>query len=372
MKVKLNLYTIRTFFFGLGLDLFNIFGVIGLYTLYDNNIFAGIAPYVCVHFGYATLLPFFARIGGRLGTKRSTILGSVVFLMSYLALVLSNKETVLPIVIWIVLNILGHLLIFVPHHYYMTRYTSARSRGHEIGKFRAVMLLFALILPAIGAVASNWLGLAGIAIFSSIFVFFSLLPLIWIDDFHYHYSGKLLHYLDISGVRKNIKLVGINELQGRFDKYWFIYVFLIAGQSFTVFGEILTLVNVINIFAALLLGNFLDHHNRKKMLKFEGFFVSISWLARAIARTPLMIVIADSLFKVNENIKDSAYSILTYDLMTERNQTAQLDEKIVIREIAINYAISLTLVLGFILVYILGFNVTFVFAALAALLFTLL
>ncbi|MFQ5492707.1 MAG: MFS transporter [Candidatus Dojkabacteria bacterium] len=369
MNKELRYFTANRTLFNIAIALFELFGILNLYSIFDENLLYAVGPYIVIHFSYATLLPVFARYVGKMGIRTSMILGSILFLASLSPLIFVTEEIQFPIFIWITLNIAARLVYYLPVHYYFTTMTSSRHRGEEIGIFNAIMLVSVMLIPLIGGNISENYSIAGLAVTSLFILGLSILPLFKLENEKFFYSGRLKRIESVRAVRKMVKLVIVDTIQGQFWVFWVIYVFIVLRGSFVGFGELFTIVGIINAVISVFLGKFLDRHNRKQFLNYDAIFVFVVWILRAIASSTLGILIAETAFKINLNLKNSAFGVLTYDFLSQSNHEVQIDEKIVIREISINYTISLALFAGFIIVTVGGFQLGFVVAGIVALLF---
>ncbi len=370
MKQKFSYFSLSTVLFSFGMNLINVFGVVYLYTVSGGSIAYAVIPYAAIHGIYALLLPFFVRISGKIGTRTSMMIGSLFFLISSLVFVFNNSVQPAVIISWVLLMAAGHLFFYVSYTYYAVIYTDSSTRGSSLTSLVRKSILVSIFLPLTGGLITQAFGILGLALTSAGFIFISFLPLSRIDNFKFLYSGRLRSLLSLRSVRMFLRVSAANELQGDFDPFWLIYIFLIAG-SFLQLGELLTIITILNFIATKILGKFLDRHNRRKFLHIDSIFLSFTWLLRSITTTAGGILLADTLFRFNENLKENTATVLAYDLISSKDQNAQLDEKIVIREMGINLMWTFVLLFGLLIVTHGGFQMAFIAAGLFSLLFLL-
>jgi hypothetical protein len=153
--------------------------------------------------------------------------------------------------------------------------------------------------------------------------------------------------------------------------FWEIFVFLLLDKQYLEFGLLFTIINIIGFIATPILGKLLDHNNKKRVFRIDGIFTGIIWIIRFFAYNPITVVVSDSLYKINNSIKDTNFNLLNYDLITRDDDNLSIDEKIILREIYLNILMIISIPILLIIVGIFDIKIVFLIAALFSFLFTL-
>lgn len=368
MKGQFLIFTINRLLYTVAGELIFTFGVLNLYVISGGSLVDTILPFIIVHIGHATLVPLTANITGKMGTKYSLIFGSVMILLANIPLMFVTKERFWLVWLWATLFIIGRPFHWTAVHYYVSILTSGKHRGSELGIFRALGLVVIIITPLIGGFVSAGFGILGLISIVVVAIFLSLIPLLKLKNYHFSYGGRFGKITTLRNPRNLIRLALLDQPSAQMQKFWIIYAFIIIGSSFVIFGNLFTVIAIAGIILSLFTGRYLDHHNRRKLLRLDAVIISVSWVLRAFAQTVSGIFFADVFFRFNANIKDTAAGTLTYDYMFEKH-TEQIDENIIVRETIINYAAAVVNILFLGIILLAGFNAAFLVTALMTLFF---
>lgn len=360
-------FTISNALFDLAYSVGKVFGILYFYILFNNSLIAAIGGWVAVLFCQSFFLWCVAKFLGRLGSRYSLIIAVFLFFLSFVCVALIDKSNPLPIyLVWILLFSLARAFYFVPYNFFIMHFTDNGKRGEQIGKLGAVCLLFSMLAPLIGGSLSNSWGLVGISLFSGAIFLLSIIPLLKLPNYRFTYTGKLFNILKLPATRKELKLMFSNDLQNK-DSFWQIFVFIMVSGSFLNFGVLFTIVNIISLGMLWLLGKFLDHGNRKKILRYDGVITAGVWIFKALTTTPIMAGISDSIYQLISNSRDQVVGVIDYDLINRYDQEALIDEKLIARDISLTIFSGITNIIGLLLALYFGLRAVFVLAALGAL-----
>jgi len=131
MERKYFYFGLTTTIFALGINLISIFGVVSLYVFYGGRIELAVLPFIIIHLLYAFTLPLTAKFTGKLGTRTSMIIGSLLFIMSYFALMFLYEFDFWPVALWIVFNAAAHNFFFLSMHYFFTAFKAFAGDIHH-------------------------------------------------------------------------------------------------------------------------------------------------------------------------------------------------------------------------------------------------
>ncbi|MCA9382912.1 MFS transporter [Candidatus Dojkabacteria bacterium] len=370
MKNKLLIFTSNYSLFQIGFEMINLYGVVYFYQSFDNSIVIALGSIILLQLGYLSTLLVIVNLLGRLGTRVSMMIGSILFFFSFFPLVkLETDKDIVWIVCWILISMFAKAFHHLPFYYYVSIFTDSKSRGAEMGIVNAISVFFEALAPILGGFTLQRYGISSLAMVSLVIFGLSIIPLFFLDNYHFKPSTSIRKIMKLHSAKQLVRLHVVNELQANSNIAWYIYVFILIGANFTKLGTIFTIVIIISAIISYSVGKFLDHHNRRKIMHMEGFISALAWLLRAITTTFGMVIITDTIFKVNRYIKDELVDVLNLDLLTHEGHSEIIDDVILLRQVAVNIAIILSLSVSLLLVYYFGFEVAFFFSAFASLFF---
>ena len=330
-----------------------MFGVLGIYIVY---IFS---------------LSLFAQTIGKIGTRKSLYLSSILFFIAVIPLfTINNENRFLNYFIWILISGIAKSFYFVPYHYSMVKLTEEKNKGNQYSQFLLLSVLATLITPFFGGVLATTFGVKAIALVSGLIFASSIISLNGVPNYKFSFVTSVFKIIKQKGFLKNIKMSLLYQIQNQ-ESFWQIYVFLLLNKNFFDFGMIFTIVNILGFLITQVLGKFLDHKNKLKILKLDGIVNGIIWFLRFLVSNALGVVLADSLFKINSFIKDETYYLIHYDLLNRETDELTLDEKIILRELVIAIFSALSIPLLLIIANIFNIQTVFIVAAIASILFTI-
>lgn len=358
--------------YALGIKLIVVFGFVFLAQKLDSVVAASI-PFVILYASYGYLVPKVAKYVGKLGGRRSIIISMCFLALSSAPMyAFASDENPVYLAFWAMLFLLGKLFLHVPFIYNLGRYTIHKDRGKSLSIKRISIVVVSLAGPFFGGLVSENFGLAGLMVTGAIVFVIGILPALMLEEFHFElkYDPKKLE--KNLGTRKLAIFSFFCQSSSIIDVFWAIFVFVITGESFKTLGLIFTVVALINIVVSFLLGKYLDDNDRIKFLGKSAVINAVSWVARALSFNFLTVFISDLIYKLNANILDSTFEVVTYDLMNDRLKNENRDEIIVYRDQILNYIISFGWGLGAIMISMFGFQSAFLLAAVISLGFLLL
>lgn len=353
MNPDLRNFTISRTLFIASFAIIEQFGIVHFYLLFDKNLEFAIGLYIILHLGYALVLPLLMRIIEKTGVRNSMLIGIIFAFLSTVPLFFSTGRTYL-LLIWVMLEIIWRSFYFVPFHYFTNKFTSSKHRGSEIGIINGMAIFAMGVTPLISGYVSEAYNLAGIAMLAACLSLLAIVPLLRLENFHFIYNNKLRSVIAAPGMLKMLLLLSLNFAQENINKIWYIFLFLFFSQDFSEFGLITTIAIFISAIISYLFGRFLDHHNRKTIIHYESILNSLAWGLRFIVNTPLGLITAETLYKVNKYIKDDAVDVINVDIISRQHHDESLDERITVRQIFANLAIALTLLIALLAIRLTG------------------
>jgi len=371
MNKHLKFFGLSTSFFNLAYDIGKVFSVLYIYIFFGNSINIAIGGLVIISIFHLLTILFLGKTMGKIGVRTTLIFSTILFFLSFIPLYsIDDGNKFLNYGISLVLFGIARGMYFLPYHYYVLKFTKDKNRGGDYGKFLAICTFFTIFSPFIGGYTTNTFGIQGVALLSAIVFILSLIPLSRIENLKFNVTINLLKLVKLPNFKKSFSIDFLLNIQNQVS-FWSIYVFIILDKNYLDFGILFTVINVIVFVAVPLLAKLFDHKNKKRIFRIDGIFTGIIWIIRYFSTTPLFVLISDSLYKINNSVKDTNFNLINYDLLKREDDDLNIDEKIILRECYLNIIIIISIPILLILVHFFGINVVFLIAALASFLFTL-
>ena len=371
MNSQLKFFGVSTSLFDLAYNIGKLFSILYIYIFFGNSLVLAIGGLAFVSLVHLITVLLVGKTVGKIGVRTTLIISTVIFFLSFVPLYTINESNAFPnYVISLLLFGVARGLYFLPYHFYVLKFTEEGTRGAQYGKFIAICAFFSIFAPFIGGYITSNFGIQGIAIFSAVVFALSIIPLSKIENLKFNVTVNLIKLLGLPNIKKTLNMNIFINLQNQ-TSFWEIFVFLLLSKNYIEFGILFVIINIIGFIAAPILGRIFDHKDRKKIFKIDGIFTGIIWIIRFFAYNPLTVVISDSLYQINNSIKDTNFNLINYDLLTRGDDSLSLDEKIILREVYLNLMIVISIPILLFLVSLFDIRVVFLISAIFSFLFTL-
>ncbi len=246
--------------------------------------------YIAMMISAIIIMPFVGILISVMGIKRTLVLSTPFYILS-LFLLYALNSTNLPYIIPAILYSFGFALFWIPFNVAFAKASDKKSRGKETGIWFALNSIASIIGPLIGASLLTYFGgFLVLFIVASIIFALSSLPLLFTKDstmpapFSLSYMISQDHFRDLFafisyGIRNCTLLV-----------FWPIFVFLLLGTYLSL-GEFGTLVGLISVSFALIIGRLSDQIPKERIIKIGALLNSFSWFMRLFVRSFLGLTI---------------------------------------------------------------------------------
>lgn len=369
MSRNIFLITILDDLFTSSIILLQVFGTIFLYEIFDGIIILTFLPLIIIHMIQGLLVPWFGKLVGSIGTRKSLYIAIIIYSISNIPLYFfSETHELILLGSWIFLYTLAKLFFHLPYIYIVGQCTSHNQRGSILRFKRMSLILVGVIVPLLGGLISDSYGLSGLSVVSTFLFILCIIPAFMISDFYFEVDLKLKNVLWL--VRKKYQMI-LNNVFYRIslssEAFWPIFVFIVLGYSFTELGMLLALVAFLSTILVYFAGQILDKMNRAKYIHRTAALVASGWLLRALSINYFGLVFADIIFNLSKSIHDAGFEVINYDGINDGVRNKYRDEVSIIEETVVNITISLSLLILAIIATMIGIQAAFLFAALAVL-----
>jgi len=354
--------------------LLGFFIPIFLFIYFNSSIQAVIWFYLIISALYGLLVPFGAMLMSRLGLKLSMILGSLFLVCYYISLYLLNNDLGFALVLAIVTVLLFRILYWIPYHTEFAESTNKRSRGKEVALLASISVLVSIALPFIAGLIINKLGFGVLFSVSIIIALIAIIPILLLKPVKEKFSFKYFQTFKILFKKDNRKMLFAYGGQGAEFivgfVIWPIFIFQLLNGNYLSVGILTSLVVLVSIILRLLIGDLSDRMDKRKIIKAGSVLHAVGWLVKIFIQTAFQIFAVGAYHAFTGAVMGTSFTTLMYEQAADRGH--YVDEYTVLREISGMIGRTLMLLLVLVLLSFLGLNYTFILAALATLLFSIL
>ena len=321
---------------------------------------------------YAIFLPWGAQILNKIGLRRSIRISVFIDCLFFYFLYLSINSSGFLIAA-MVARILHMLFYWLPYHTDFAKFTNREDRGKEYSLILAAATVFGVALPAISGFIIDRSGFSAVFIITIIILLAVFFPFMFLprtrEKFSWTYGETLRHFF----APRNRNLIFAHMASGAENiigtLIWPIFIWtMLKGEYFKV-GVILAFIAGVTIILQLLVGNWTDKFNKRKLLKLGTFLYAAGWILKATIVSAFQIFFVGVYHNFSAIIMRTPFDSLTYELAADQGHF--VDEFTVIKEMAVQLGRILMIIAASILLVFASVKLTFLLAAAAALSFNL-
>jgi len=198
----------------------------------------------------------------------------------------------------------------------------------------------------------------------------SVVPLLFIPDIRETYGfGYWQTYRELfrSKNRRMLVSYGADGMQSVVGMIvWPIFIWLLLEKDYQAVGLISSLIVFVNVFLTLLMGDFADKTDKRRMLRWGSILNSLGWIFKMFVGTGFQVFVASTYHGFADIVMRTPYNVMMYEKAADSGH--YIDECTVLRELSLTLGRVLMVGLVFLLFILTGsFIYSFLLAALAAL-----
>ena len=339
--------------------LFHQFGSINLVLLW----------YLVGHLIYIFTAAFGAIIASKISFRHALIFSVVCGTSYYVCLYFFDRGILLFSILAIILLSLDRMFYWVPYHSAFAKFTNRRNRGRTIALFTSVASLIAVVLPVISGYIITQHGFNVLFLIVILFYVCSIIPFFVTPRINEYYTfGYWQTWKVLFHPRERRMLVtymadGAENVIG--VVIWPIFMWQILIGNYQAVGLVSSLIILVTVLLRLMMGNYADKLNKKKLLRYGSILYSAGWLLKIFVQTGFHIFIASAYHNFAAIAMRTPYDTLMYEKAADSGH--YVDEYSVLREMSLNIG-RVLMILGLLVLFnFFGLNYAFIFAAVAVL-----
>lgn len=373
MKQSLKLLYLNRVFAFISANILGLFLPIFLYQNFNNNINLLVLFYLISYIFTLICLPLVAKLMNKINFKNSIILGAFCFSI-YLISLNYIDTNIYYILITLFAIVLFRILYWVPYLTDVAKLTNIKKRGQEIALIMIITTILSVVLPYFSAILVNYFSFKANIYVAVIMSIIAIIPLFAIKKIDEEYSYTYFQTFKELFSKKNRKMLIANFGIGAETMIsiiiWPIFIFQILNGKYLQIGLVSSFAVLITVLLEFIVGKLTDKKPKHKILKFGTLLYSIGWIFKIFVTTLSQIFIINIYHSLSYIIKQIPYESIVLENNSKKGRL--IDEYTLLRELALNFGrISMLLLIWIIFQYF-DINISFVLAAFAGLLVTLL
>lgn len=351
-----------------------VFTTVFFYEQFNESFAAVMILFIALYAFSVLLSPLSAMLIGSLGIKRMLITAMCFLPLANLSLAFWDYNADYSLIAFFVFITLYRLLYWVPYHIDYAKFTNKGSRGRQMSLLLNISEVVFSITPIIAGIIIASYGFQNVFVIASIFMFLGIIPLFFLDKTEEQYSfGYFESFRKVfakenrsmtfayfgDGIQTAVKII-----------IWPIFIYGLLDAEYVAIGIVTSLTVLLLIFVRFIMGNLEDTFDKNTLLKFGSFFATTGWFLKIFIETGFQIFVVDTYHKVGRLVNRLSFDVMAYDQAADNGH--YIDEYTVLKEISVNAGRVVMLLVAIPIVSYFGITTTFLFAAAATLLMTLL
>ncbi len=315
-----------------------------------------------------------AKIMNVIGIRLSLSL-SLPFLASfYLALYFFETD----ILIWTIVAGLSltvyRMLFWVPYHTDFAKFSEGKNRGKQIGLLDSISTFFGVIIPVVSGFLIKEFGFKIVFVIVIILILMAIVPLRFLPIVKEKFTWPYLRVWKEYFSKKNRKMMVAYMADGAENwigaVLWPVFIWQLLNGQYLAVGAITSVITLVAVILKLIVGDYTDRFNKRKMMRIGSIFYSIGWLVKIFITTSVQIFFASTYHNFAMILLKTPWNALVYEKTSDSGH--YVDEYSALKEMFQQTGRVFVMVVILVLLQYLPLNLIFILAALASLLVNLL
>lgn len=352
----------------------SVFTALYFYEQYDESFTAVMLVFAPLYLLFVLLTPISAMLIKKVGIKKLIISAVIFHPFAYISLLFWDSNQNLALAGFILFVVLYRSLYWAPYNIDFAKFTNKGNRGKQMSFLLNLSEVLLTLTPIISGIIIASYGFNTMFILSTIFMFASSIPLLFIDDtreeYTYGYFETFKKLFEKENRALTLAQFGDGIQTAVRIAIWPVFIYMLLDGKYVAIGVVTSLTIFLLIALRFVLGNLEDKFDRVKLLRFGSFLSTTGWIVKIFIDTGFEIFVADTYHKVGRMVNRLTFDITTYDQASDNGH--YIDEYTVLKEIAVNLGRGFMVLSAIWLTATFSITATFIFAALATLSMTLL
>lgn len=356
-----------------GLNIFGLFLPIFLYQQYHNTDLL-IIWYIAVSLGYFLLAPLGGQLMNKIGIRASLLIGVFFRIPYFYAFYKLPDDPIFYAAMAALSLIIVRSTFWLPFHTDSAKFSSRRNRGKQFGVIFSLSSLLAIVAPVIGGFLMDKWDFSLLAVISLIVSLTSIIPFWFLpatkEEVSWSCRETFKYFFHPFNQRMVVAYMSDGAVGVINGVFWPLFIFMALDERYKAVGLLTGGILLAGVVLRLIIGNMLDKFNKLKMVKIGTILNSSAWVIKVAVGSVMQIFLASVYHTLAVIVLRTSLDTLVYDKAADRGH--YIDEYTLIKEMALHAGKVLALIIVAALLFIFPLQATFVLAAIAALLVSLL
>ena len=310
-------FYLSSFLRKIGLDLIGIYIPIYLYHA-GYEIRTILLFYFIQSLSFILFSPFGGKIIEKIGFKFGILLSVPFQILSYLLLIIVEKNFPIFLIIPI-LTAVANFLFFVSYHSLFTKKSHHEKRGGEIATLNIIVMIAGILSPLLGGIIAEK-HFSFIFILSSFFILVGSIPYFYMDNLSnkVQFNAKrMFSYIRKKEYRGNIVSFSAYGIEHIIDFIlWPIFI-ISTVHSLEKTGFVISITSGLSLFVYHTIGKMSDRFKKKNIITLASYFYSLFFVLRVFSINMKQIIIFDGLKSLTRNMVIIPLVARIYELADE-------------------------------------------------------
>ncbi|MFC1638572.1 MFS transporter, partial [Patescibacteria group bacterium] len=284
----------------------------------------------------------------------------------------NNWYLILPISVFV--SGMFRLTHWIPYHVDFAKFTDNKNRGREVGLLDATTNVIGVIAPFAAGLILAYFDFKALFIIAVVVYLMAFIPLITIPRTHERFSwtyGETWKEFFSKKRRGTIFAYMADGFECAIGAVvWPIFIFELLSGNYMAVGSVAAIITASIIAVQLLVGKYADKKFSKgSFIKWGSVMYSFGWFLKVFIATSFQIFIVDAYHKMMRIFLRIPFDALTYEIAADQGHF--VDEFTVIHEMAVSLGRIISYIVIGVVAALVGMHWSFIFAAIASLLFNM-
>lgn len=323
---------------------------------------------------YLLLAPLGARLINVFGIKRCLMIALNFLALFYVSLYFFEKDLLTFTVLALIILTCYRLFFWVPYHTEFAKISEKKIRGKQIGLFDSIVTFLGIIIPVVSGVLIKEFGFQLVFVIVIILNLIAIIPLFFIPNVNEKYSWGYFKTWQEFFKSKNRKMMlaymgdGAENWVG--SVLWPIFIWQLLNGQYLVVGLISSIVTLFAVILQLIIGNYTDKINKRRLMNIGSILYSAGWLIKMFISTAFQIFLASIFHNFALILLRTPFDALMYEKAADSGH--YVDEYSTLREMYLQLGRVVIILTILVLIKFLPLNLVFILAAISSLLVNLL
>lgn len=354
-------------------SLLGLFVPVYLYVEFGQEIMLVLCYYLALNVIRTVLYPPGLRLMNKVGIKRSIQISFPIILAYYAVLIFLPHSPLLLSGLAVFLLAAFCIMYWVPFHTDFAIFTNRKNRAKQISLLVSVSSLLSIVVPTVSGFLLARYGFNVVFLVGMGIILLAMIPLRLVPTTDEKYSWTYRQTWSMVFKRQNCSqflTYFADGIEGFVSMViWPIFIWKILEGDYLQVGFIASLIVLATVILRLIMGDLTDRFNKNKLLRYGATLYSAGWILKIFVTSAFHIFVVSTYHNFATILMRTPYNTLLYEKAADSGH--YVDEYTVLREMYINIGRIGCIAVLMVLVQFFSLNITFIIAAIGAVLISL-